>query len=115
MTQFSIKDLADFSGIKPHTIRIWEQRFNFLKPNRTETARRVYNPEELNLFLEVMLLYDWDLADTEVKADRQFREASYQNIASSGARQDESESRLLYVTLSMIGLISLVGFSIKHS
>jgi DNA-binding transcriptional MerR regulator len=56
MTQFSIKDLADFSGIKPHTIRIWEQRFNFLKPNRTETARRVYNPEELNLFLEVMLL-----------------------------------------------------------
>ena len=56
MTQFSIKDLADFSGIKPHTIRIWEQRFNFLKPNRTETARRVYTPEELNLFLEVMLL-----------------------------------------------------------
>jgi MerR family transcriptional regulator, light-induced transcriptional regulator len=56
MTQFSIKDLADFSGIKPHTIRIWEQRFNFLKPNRTETARRVYNAEELNLFLEVMLL-----------------------------------------------------------
>src|SRR5688500_2615172 len=56
MTQFSIKDLADFSGIKPHTIRIWEQRFNFLKPSRTETARRVYNPEELNLFLEVMLL-----------------------------------------------------------
>jgi MerR family transcriptional regulator, light-induced transcriptional regulator len=56
MTQFSIKDLSDFSGIKPHTIRIWEQRFTFLRPNRTETARRIYNSRELNLFLEVMLL-----------------------------------------------------------
>ncbi len=56
MTHFSIKDLSDFSGIKPHTIRIWEQRFTFLKPKRNETLRRLYNPEELNVLLEVSLL-----------------------------------------------------------
>jgi DNA-binding transcriptional MerR regulator len=56
MTVFSIKDLADFSGIKPHTIRIWEQRFTFLQPKRNESLRRLYTTEELNVFLDVSLL-----------------------------------------------------------
>lgn len=56
MTNFSIKDLADFSGIKPHTIRMWEQRFTFLKPRRAESLRRFYSTEELNTFLGVTLL-----------------------------------------------------------
>jgi hypothetical protein len=59
--------------------------------------------------------YDWDLADTEVKADQQFKEAAYQKVASWSDEQDKSESRLLYVTVSMIGLISVVGFSMKNS
>lgn len=56
MTSFSIKDLSDFSGIKPHTIRIWEQRFTFLKPQRNETLRRLYSTGELNVLLDVSLL-----------------------------------------------------------
>ena len=55
-TYFTIKHLAEFSGIKPHTIRIWEQRFSFLHPRRTETSRRVYTPEQVILFLEICLL-----------------------------------------------------------
>ena len=38
MNVFSIKDLEQLSGIKAHTIRIWEIRYNFLKPNRTNTT-----------------------------------------------------------------------------
>jgi DNA-binding transcriptional MerR regulator len=56
MSYFSIQDLSDFSGIKPHTIRIWEQRFTFLSPKRNENFRRLYSNEELNTFLDVILL-----------------------------------------------------------
>lgn len=53
---FTIKELASLSGIKPHTIRIWEQRYNFLKPSRTQTNIRTYNNEELKTLLTVALL-----------------------------------------------------------
>ena len=53
---FTIKDLAELSGIKPHTIRIWEQRFSFLNPQRTETSRRIYSGPQVIFFLHVCLL-----------------------------------------------------------
>jgi MerR family transcriptional regulator, light-induced transcriptional regulator len=53
---FTIKDLENLSGIKAHTIRIWEQRYNFLKPHRTETNIRYYTTEELKTILNVSLL-----------------------------------------------------------
>jgi MerR family transcriptional regulator, light-induced transcriptional regulator len=55
-TYFTIKHLASFSGVKPHTIRIWEQRFEFLKPQRTDASRRFYTPKQITLFLQVCLL-----------------------------------------------------------
>jgi MerR family transcriptional regulator, light-induced transcriptional regulator len=55
-TQFTIKHLAGFSGIKPHTIRMWEQRFFFQNPQRTEASRRVYTSEQIISFLEFCLL-----------------------------------------------------------
>jgi DNA-binding transcriptional MerR regulator len=56
MGQFSIHDLAEFSGIKQHTIRIWEQRYSFLAPQRASSTHRTYTAEELNVFLNVVLL-----------------------------------------------------------
>jgi DNA-binding transcriptional MerR regulator len=53
---FTIKELESLSGIKAHTIRIWEQRYNFLKPCRTQTNIRTYNNEELKTLLTVALL-----------------------------------------------------------
>ena len=53
---FSIRELEALSGIKAHTIRIWEQRYNFLKPSRTETNIRTYNNDELKTLLTVALL-----------------------------------------------------------
>lgn len=40
---FSIKDLENLSGIKAHTIRIWEKRYNLLTPDRTDTNIRTYS------------------------------------------------------------------------
>src|ERR1700744_2730943 len=56
MNVFTIKDLENLSGIKAHTIRIWEQRYNFLKPNRTDTNIRYYCNAELKTVLNISLL-----------------------------------------------------------
>jgi DNA-binding transcriptional MerR regulator len=56
MSSYSIKDLEQVTGIKAHTIRIWEQRYHFLQPSRTETNIRSYSSEELKTILNVSLL-----------------------------------------------------------
>ena len=56
MHVFTIKDLENLSGIKAHTIRIWEQRYSFLKPHRSNTNIRYYSNEELKKLLNVALL-----------------------------------------------------------
>ena len=55
---FSIKNLETFSGIKAHTIRIWEKRYNLLEPERTETNIRRYSLDNLRKLLNVTLLYN---------------------------------------------------------
>jgi DNA-binding transcriptional MerR regulator len=56
VVQFSIKDLERISGIKAHTIRIWEQRYNIISPQRTETNIRYYSNEDLKRILNVSIL-----------------------------------------------------------
>lgn len=56
MNAFTIKDIENLSGVKAHTIRIWEQRYNFLKPQRTGTNIRYYSNEELKIILNIALL-----------------------------------------------------------
>ncbi len=58
MTTFSIKDLEHISGIKAHTIRIWEQRYDLVQPKRTDTNIRYYDDSDLKLILNVSLLKD---------------------------------------------------------
>lgn len=56
MNIFSIKDLENFSGIKAHTIRIWEKRYRVLEPDRTDSNIRTYNETELKKILNVAYL-----------------------------------------------------------
>lgn len=55
-TKFSIKDLESLSGIKAHTIRIWEKRYNLLEPQRTATNIRTYSLADLQKLLNVVFL-----------------------------------------------------------
>ncbi len=55
---FSIKDLENLSGIKAHTIRIWEKRYNVLEPMRTETNIRLYDLLSLQKLLNITLLHN---------------------------------------------------------
>jgi DNA-binding transcriptional MerR regulator len=55
-SKYSIKDLERLSGIKAHTLRIWEQRYDILNPERTSTNIRYYSNEDLKKILNVSLL-----------------------------------------------------------
>ena len=56
MAVYSISDLEKLSGIKAHTIRVWEQRYNIIQPKRTKTNIRYYQDEDLKLLLNIALL-----------------------------------------------------------
>ena len=53
---FSIKDLENLSGVKAHTIRIWEKRYNLLKPKRSKTNIRHYDLNNLQKLLNISFL-----------------------------------------------------------
>ncbi len=57
-SNFSIKDLENISGIKAHTIRIWEKRYELLSPDRTDTNIRRYSLSSLKKLLNITLLYN---------------------------------------------------------
>lgn len=58
MNSYSIKDLEQLSGIKAHTLRIWEQRYSIIAPKRTDTNIRTYDDQDLKLVLNISLLKD---------------------------------------------------------
>ncbi len=58
MGNYSIKELEKLSGIKSHTLRIWEQRYNLFTPKRTETNIRYYDDEDVRKLLQIQVLQD---------------------------------------------------------
>ena len=84
---YSIKDLEYFSGIKAHTIRIWEKRYGLLAPERTDTNIRSYSDDDVRRILNVAMLvkngykisnvasYDEDKLQSEVlRINRNFND-----------------------------------------
>ena len=55
MTSYSIKELENLSGIKAHTIRIWEKRYGILKPARTDRNIRFYSDDDLKRLLNIVI------------------------------------------------------------
>jgi len=56
MAEYKIRELELLTGIKAHTIRIWEQRYNIISPNRTDTNIRTYSDDDLRKILNIALL-----------------------------------------------------------
>jgi MerR family transcriptional regulator, light-induced transcriptional regulator len=58
MANYSIKDLEALTGIKAHTIRIWEKRHNIISPERSSTNIRSYSDDDLKRILNISILYN---------------------------------------------------------
>lgn len=56
MRNFTINDLERFTGVKAHTLRIWERRYDILQPNRTPGNFRLYTVDQLKKILNIALL-----------------------------------------------------------
>ncbi|MEO8111736.1 MAG: MerR family transcriptional regulator [Ginsengibacter sp.] len=93
---FTIKDIENLSGIKAHTIRIWEQRYSFLKPQRSETNIRYYTNEDLKTILNIALLNKYGFKVSHI--DKMSAETIAENVLSlsdSGAKDHLTVNRLL--------------------
>jgi len=66
MDSFSISELAQYSGIKSHTIRIWEKRYDALKPSRSLGNTRYYDSRQLKRLLNISALLDSDYRVSEL-------------------------------------------------
>jgi DNA-binding transcriptional MerR regulator len=66
MGKYSIKELEQLSGIKAHTIRIWEKRHNLINPERTETNIRYYSDEDLKKIINISILNNHGLKISKI-------------------------------------------------
>lgn len=89
MNTFTIKDLENISGIKAHTIRIWEQRYSFLKPKRTGTNIRHYTGDELKTILNISLLNKYGFKISLI--DRMTEQQRYEKAFSLGFEEAQQE------------------------
>ncbi len=102
MTSYSIKDLEQITGIKAHTLRIWEQRYDFIRPNRTATNIRYYTDDDLRLILNVSFLKNHGYKINEInKMPADKVRQTVNKLIDNGYGYSEKFHAL---TLAMIGL-----------
>ncbi len=96
MNKFTIKDLENLSGIKAHTIRIWEQRYSFLRPQRTATNIRYYSSQELKTLLNISLLnkYGYKISHINRMSNEELR-AKLVTLTSQQAQQERIVNDLI--------------------
>ncbi|MEM8583408.1 MAG: MerR family transcriptional regulator [Bacteroidota bacterium] len=102
MAVYSISDLAKLSGIKPHTIRAWENRYGLISPRRTPTNIRYYEDEDLKKLLGIALLKRNGLRISKIAKMTEMERA--EKISSFGSVSFHAETQLDALTLSMVEL-----------
>ncbi len=109
MNKFTIKDLENLSGIKAHTIRIWEQRYSFLKPQRTSTNIRYYSNLELKMLLNISLLnkYGYKISHINRMSNDELREKT---LTLSGA--EAQQERLINELIQCMADVNIEQFEI---
>lgn len=100
--RYSIRDLEMLSGIRAHTLRIWEQRYGMLHPQRTETNIRYYTDEELRYILNVSILNQNGFKISRIV--KMPREAVEQEVARITSVKCDHESQIDALVLCMMNL-----------
>ena len=98
---YSIKDLENLTGIQTHTIRMWEQRYNLLNPERTSTNNRVYSDDDLRKIMFAALLNNNGMKISKIAglSDADINEAV---LRLSGSSDSVVESHIETLKLIMI-------------
>lgn len=99
-TRFSISDLENLSGVKAHTIRVWERRYGLIRPARTGTNIRHYNVEDLRDLLNIAYLNTHGVKISKIAAmTNEVRETSVREI---GAKAPGPSALINELVMSML-------------
>jgi len=100
MASYSIKELENLSGIKAHTIRIWEKRYGIIKPARTDTNIRYYCDTELKRLLNIAILnrYGMRISDISKLSDSEMNEKVLNVFSDSSNAENNIEN----LTIAMV-------------
>jgi len=116
MAVYSIKELERLSGIKAHTIRIWEKRYSLIKPHRTSTNIRYYTDRDLKKILNIALLNRHGIKISNIAKlnDLELKEEIMRLSSSSESRQNIIDSMIMaMVELDEIRFLSILNKSIS--
>ncbi len=102
MASYSIKELENLSGIKAHTIRIWEKRYGIIKPARTDTNIRCYCDNDLKSLLNIAILnrYGMRISDISKLSDSEITEKVI-NISSDSSNAENNIENLIVAMVEM--------------
>lgn len=96
---YSISDLAEITGVKCHTLRVWEKRYGFLKPQRTDANIRYYEDQDLRVLQQVVNLYQHGIKISRIaEMSLEDMEAETHRIT---LKQEDHEGRLYQGMIEM--------------
>ncbi len=102
MTQYSIKDMEHLSGVKAHTIRIWEKRYALFNPERSDTNIRSYSDKDIRRILNVALLVKSGHKISNVASfDEEKLQAEVIRISRNSNGPDRNIDQLLFLTVNL--------------
>ena len=117
MGEYTIKDLERLSGIKAHTIRIWEKRYDVISPGRTSTNRRRYSDDDLRKLINISILNRSGFKISRI-ASLSVREVEEKvSLISQDITQADTRIESLIVAMISLdepGFIELIDSSIKE-
>ena len=99
MGTYSIKDLERLSGIKAHTIRIWEKRYGLVEPSRTSTNIRTYCDSELKKLLNISILNRNGLKISKIAQLTNSEISSLVNKLTEDPHDADSQLESLYIAM----------------
>lgn len=121
MKTYSISDIESLIGIKAHTIRAWEVRYNLVPPKRTPTNIRYYSENDLKMLLNIVALNEngykiskiaklskQQILDLVQQLNSQWGNETVQllNLSNATLRYDENEfSKILIGCIEEMGLV----------
>lgn len=102
MATYSIRDLEKLSGIKAHTIRIWEQRYDIIEPKRTPTNIRYYNDDDLQYLLNIAFLNRNGMRISKIA--KLGRKEITERVSDISQESTENSNHVQTLTMAMIEL-----------
>jgi MerR family transcriptional regulator, light-induced transcriptional regulator len=103
MSSYSVAQVETLTGIKAHTLRVWERRYNFLHPKRTSTNIRYYSDEQLRKLLNIGILvrHGYRISQLDQMSDDEINALITEILANPS---EENGNEIKGLTLSMLSM-----------